>query len=115
MSLPLYYYKLWEVKRMLEIITEHIAESLAVVIMSYFAMNLRRHKALEKGVQALLRTEIISIYNKYMELGYCPIYAKENIEALYKEYKALGGNGTATSMTEYIRKLPTEILKKEVN
>ncbi|MDO4300794.1 MAG: hypothetical protein Q4D26_05325 [Clostridia bacterium] len=95
------------------IITEHILESMLMLITSVFTVYLRRHKALEQGVQALLRTEIISIYNKYFELGYCPIYAKENIEALYKQYKALGGNGAAASMTETIRDLPTEL--KEVN
>lgn len=66
-----------------------------------------RYKAVENGVQALLRANIISIYNKYMERGNIPIYERENIEHLYKEYKTLGGNGVVESLIEKLEDLPT--------
>ena len=68
--------------------------------------------AMEKGIQALLRDRIIQAYNHYTDKGFCPIYAQENIEALYTEYHNLGGNGTITTLVEELRELPK--VKKEV-
>ena len=50
-------------------------------------------KALEYGVQALLRDRMLHCYNKYIEAGFAPIYAKENYENMYRQYHELGGNG----------------------
>lgn len=68
----------------------------------------RKQEATNGGVQALLRDRIIQVYNHYHVKGFCPIYAMENVEALYKQYRALGGNGTVTELVEKLRKLPTE-------
>ena len=68
-----------------------------------------RQYAMELGTQALLRAQIIHIYNKYMEKGYLPIYERENIDELYIQYKNLGGNGTITSLMEKLIALPTEL------
>jgi hypothetical protein len=62
--------------------------------------------AIKKGIQALLRNEIIDQYNKYMDKGYMPIYAMENVEAMYKQYKALDGNGTIKELYEELQELP---------
>lgn len=70
--------------------------------------RVKRQDAIGLGVQALLRDRIIQIYNHYAEAGYLPIYARENIEALYKQYHALGGNGTITELIEKLHDLPTE-------
>lgn len=66
-----------------------------------------KQSAVEKGVQALLRAEIIRIYNKYIEREYIPIYERENLEHLYTEYKALGGNGVIEDLIEKLTVLPT--------
>lgn len=50
-------------------------------------------RALESGVQALLRAQMIADYNHYAAKGYAPIYARENFENCYRQYHALGGNG----------------------
>ena len=68
----------------------------------------KRLNATEKGVQALLRSQIISLYNKYIDKGYMPIYERENLEHLYTEYKALGGNGVIEHLKEKLDSLPTE-------
>jgi len=62
--------------------------------------------ALKLGVQAILRDRIIDQYNKWMDLKYIPIYALENVTAMYKEYHALGGNGTITKLYEELLELP---------
>lgn len=77
--------------------------------------RLRRLSAVGKGVQALLRDRIIQAYNHYAEKGYCPIYGMENVNAMYKEYHALGGNGTITELVERLKEMPTEPRKEEEN
>lgn len=67
----------------------------------------RRQKATEMGVQALLRAQIIHIYNKYTDMGYLPIYERENIAHLYEQYKNLGGNGVIEELMEKLSDLPT--------
>ena len=42
-----------------------------------------RQKALEFGVQALLRDRMLHCYNKYIEAGFAPIYAKENLSLIH--------------------------------
>lgn len=68
----------------------------------------KKQEAIEEGIQALLRDRIIRAYNHYIEKGFLPIYAHENIEELYNQYHALGGNGTITKLIEKLRELPTD-------
>ena len=67
-----------------------------------------RQTAIELGVQALLRDRMIHAYNKYEELGYAPIFAKENFENMYQQYHGLGGNGVMTQLRVAFTELPTE-------
>ena len=69
--------------------------------------RLHQQKALEKGVQALLRDRMLHSYNKYTELGYAPVYAKENFENMYNQYHELGGNGVMTKLHVEFMELPT--------
>ncbi len=66
-----------------------------------------RQAATELGVQALLRAEIIHIYNKYMDRGEMPIYERENVAELFKQYTNLGGNGVIQELVEKLNDLPT--------
>lgn len=67
-----------------------------------------RQKAVELGVQALLRDRMLHSYNKYTDLGYAPIYAKENFENMYQQYHGLGGNGVMTRLHKEFMGLPSE-------
>lgn len=42
--------------------------------------NATDNLAMKKGIQALLRSNLISDYNKWVEKGYAPIYARQNFE-----------------------------------
>ncbi len=76
------------------------------IITSGFGWVLKQFRAFKLGLQAILRNEIIWQYNKYMENGYIPIYAMDNVEAMYKQYHALGGNGTITDLYLELKELP---------
>ncbi len=65
-----------------------------------------RMKAIEEGLQSLLRSEIIRANDKYVEQGSCPVYAKEALRRAYHAYSTLGGNDVATKLYEDVMKLP---------
>ena len=67
-----------------------------------------RQKALEAGVQALLRGELIRSYEKYHEQGYITMHGLEAANKAYTAYHELGGNGTITSLMEDMRRLEVE-------
>lgn len=65
--------------------------------------------ATRRAIRALLRADIIRLYNKYHDdLKWCPIYVKESLEDEYKQYHALKGNGVGTNLYNAIMELPTE-------
>lgn len=70
--------------------------------------------AMRKGIRAMLRADIIRLYNKYHdELGYCPIYVKQALEDEYQQYHSLKGNGVGTKLYEDLMALPTEPQKQK--
>lgn len=65
--------------------------------------------AMRKGIRALLRADLIRMYNKYHDdWGYCPLYVKQSLEDEYKQYHTLKGNGVGTNMYKSLMELPTE-------
>lgn len=93
----------------LEVLFGGVTTGLTIAINYLRKQNLKRNAeqdAIKLGIQALLRDSIINQYNKYMEKGYIPIYALENVAAMYKQYHALGGNGTITEIFEELQDLP---------
>jgi hypothetical protein len=74
----------------------------------------RQVSATRKGIRALLRADLIRLYNKYHDdLGYCPLYVKQALEDEYQQYHTLKGNGVGTRMYEALMALPTEPPEKE--
>ena len=72
-----------------------------------FLLWRKKQKALEHGVQALLRSQIIQTCEHYLDAGDIPLYGLENIENMYSAYHTLGGNGAVTKMVGDTRELPT--------
>lgn len=66
-----------------------------------------KNDAIELGIQALLRAQLVDDYNHYMARGEFPIYARESFEQVYKQYKNLGGNGVMTDLHNKLAELPT--------
>lgn len=64
-----------------------------------------RQKAIENGMQAILRDRILTSYYHYHERGNITLHGLENVEALYKSYHALGGNGAMTHLVEAMREM----------
>lgn len=69
------------------------------------------NKALKSGVQALLRSQMITDYNHWNEKGFAPIYARENFENCWKQYHDLGANGVMDDIHEKFANLPVKPCK----
>lgn len=65
----------------------------------------KRQTALELGVQALLRDRIVQAYYHYTERDWITLHGLENVNAMYEQYHALGGNGTVTTLVSALREL----------
>lgn len=79
------------------------------------AAKSKEDKALEDGLQCLLRAEIIRTHDKYTSRGYCPIYAKESLRRAYKAYHNLGGNDIATALYNACMLLPESLREENDN
>lgn len=77
--------------------------ALITKIVSYKKQN----EALKKGLQALLRAQMINDYNKWTSKGYAPIYARQNFQNCWLNYEALGENGVMTNIHDKFMALPT--------
>ena len=64
--------------------------------------------AIKKGIQAMLRAQMISEWNKWSEKGYAPIYARQNFENCWEQYHTLGANGVMDDIHVRFFQLPTE-------
>ena len=73
-----------------------------------FKKEKAKQEALCNGMRVTLKNSIIERFEMYEEREYCPISARENLEDMYEAYRALGGNGTVTTLMEHLRRLPTE-------
>ena len=92
----------------IDIIINYWLELLLTIISSGIVYVIKEYIGLKNGLKALLRNEIVRIYEAYSKLGYCPSYVKENVNEIYNNYHKLNGNGMTTPMINEINKLPVE-------
>lgn len=60
----------------------------------------------EEALKCLLRSNITSKYYVYNELKEIPLYEKENIDYMFEQYKAMGGNSYVERIVKEINDLP---------
>lgn len=90
--------------------------ALILMIVKYMLNQTKQNRkdteAVKLGLQALLRSQMISDYNKYSEKGFAPVYARDNFENCWKQYHSLGANGVMDDLHEKFLDLPTEAPNK---
>lgn len=100
---------------MLESIIIYIATTIIGAILGFIVAKFKKNKkkdlAIEQGVQALLRNEIIRRYREFESKGEISILDKENLEEMFEQYKNLGGNGTVKKMMDELISLKTKIVR----
>lgn len=70
-----------------------------------------KRKAIENGVQALLRNELIKNFREYKRIGEITLLDKENMEHMFAEYFNLGGNGMMHEVYDEFKQIPIKIVK----
>ncbi len=63
--------------------------------------------AIGDGVKMTLRDRIYQAYKYHIKNGYCDFADLTHIDDLYKQYQALGGNGSVTKLMDDIHDLPS--------
>jgi hypothetical protein len=71
----------------------------------------RKNQAIENGVQALLRNELIKNFREYKIKGEISLLDKENMEHMFTEYFNLGGNGMMQEVHEEFINIPIKVIK----
>ncbi len=71
----------------------------------------KKEEAIELGVQALLRNEIIRRYREFESKGEISILDQENLDEMFIQYQNLGGNGTVKKMMNDLYELKTKIVR----
>lgn len=98
-----------------DFIARHLFELLMTAAVAILGVGYRaalkeigKQRVEREAIKSLLRSEIITNHGRYMEKGEIPIYAQENVQAMYEAYHSLGGNGTVTKLVREIMSLPTK-------
>lgn len=82
--------------------------SFTTVLVGGIAYIYARMKALERGVQALLRAQMITYWNHYHDRGSAPIYARQSFVNLWEQYEKLGKNGVMEDLYKRFMALPMD-------
>ena len=68
---------------------------------------------IKRGLQALLKNDLKVRYEYWIDQKYAPDDARDDLEAEYKIYHALGKNGVMDGRRKKFLNLPTELEEKE--
>lgn len=75
-------------------------------VFGFFRSITKRVNAVSKGMQAMLRNQMIELWNEYSRKGYVPIYVRDNFENIWKSYHNLGANGVMNGIHDKFMNLP---------
>lgn len=64
------------------------------------------YTVLREGILALLHDRLYTACSFFIDRGWCSVDDRENLECMYKPYKALGGNGTGEHLYHRCMELP---------
>lgn len=73
-----------------------------------------RTNAINAGVLAILHDRLYQACTFYLKRKYCTLEDRDNLEYMFKPYKALGGNGTGEDLYNRCLALPYEPRESEV-
>ena len=65
------------------------------------------------GLQAVLKNSLKTRYEKWLDLGFAPLDAKDDLERMYQVYHKLGANGVMDSIRVKFLALPEAVPNKK--
>lgn len=75
-------------------------------IFAFLAKLFKNMNTIKSSQLSLIRSQIVSKCEKYLEQGYLPEYARYCLNELFEQYKALGGNHGIEKLVDKCLELP---------
>lgn len=111
-------------KEVIQYIGLHWVEWLFVIISALLGFGYRqitkrqkeeneKSAALHDGVLALLHDRLYQACRYHLGRGYCGLDDRDNLEYMFRPYKALGGNGTGEELYNRCLALPYALEERE--
>ena len=69
-------------------------------------LQVKANKALQQAVRAMLRDRLLQGYKHYLEKGWADLDDRANLNNVWRQYHALGGNGDMKDLRRTFRRLP---------
>ena len=84
--------------------------ALVIAVLTWCVHKLERKKdeyeQLQEGILALLHDRLYQACSFFIARGWAALEDRNNLEYLYRPYKALGGNGTGEDLYQAVLRLP---------
>ena len=77
-------------------------------LVSFIKVQMNQNRAMKLAVQAILRDRLLQGYKHYLEKGWADYDDRANLENVWRQYHALGGNGDMNDLRKTFRHLPME-------
>ena len=75
-------------------------------LIGFVRLQIKANKAMRLAVQAMLRDRLLQGYKHYLEKGWADLDDRKNLENVWVQYHALGGNGDMNDLRFTFRHLP---------
>lgn len=75
-------------------------------LFGFARIQMAQNRAIKQAVQAMLRDRLLQGYKHYVEKGWADMDDRSNMENVWKQYHALGGNGDMNDLRHTFRHLP---------
>ena len=79
---------------------------LFLALIGFIKIQIKQNTAIKEGLQAILRDRLLQGYKHYLEKGWADLDDRANMENVWKQYHALGGNGDMKDLRRTFRHLP---------
>ena len=75
-------------------------------LVGFIKVQMNQNRAMKLAVQAILRDRLLQGYKHYQEKGGADYKDRANLENVWKQYHAMGGNGDMNDLRNTFRHLP---------
>ena len=87
----------------------YIFSGILAGIGSWSFIQWKKIEAVQTGLQALLRDNLIRSNREFVKQGYVGIAERDSFENCYRAYKGLGADGVIDDIVAQVRALPLEV------
>ena len=81
--------------------------SLVAGLFGFIRVQMSQNRAINLAVRAMLRDRLLQGYKHYLEKGWADYDDRANLENVWRQYHALGGNGDMNDLRNTFRHLPS--------